>query len=368
MKIAFVKQKYVPFGGGEGYLAGLLDGCAERGHEVHVITTEWDNRQKFPFKIHEASLSKRSRRSRVMSFAASVADIVERNSFDVVFSLERTVTQNVWRAGDCVYPKWLSQRGLFEPFPVRLFNKVSPGQRAVVEMERRCVNSTPFIIANSEMIRKDLKQVYGDLKARIEVIYNGYDPDRFSLKDRQINRASIRRELGLAASDHVLLFAASGWRRKGLFELMHALHGLSDIKLLVLGRDAIARWRKVARNAGVEEQIIFATPRRDIEKVYHAADLTILPSWYDSFGFVVLESMASGTPVVVSRFAGSHEIVRPGLNGIIVPRPDHIDALRLAIKQGLEIQNPEDVAETVSDYTLECNIRKTLEFIERAAA
>lgn len=368
MKIAFVKQKYVHFGGGEGYLAGLLDGCAERGHEVHVITTEWDNRQKFPFTIHEASLSRRSRRSRVMSFAGSVADIVERNSFDVVFSLERTVTQDIWRAGDCVYPKWLSQRSLFEPFPVRLFNKVSPGQRAVVEMERRCVNSTPFIIANSEMIRRDLQDVYGALKARIEVIYNGYDPGRFSLKNRQINRAAIRQELGLDASDHVLLFAASGWRRKGLFELMQALHGLSGTKLLVLGRDSVARWQKIARTIGVGKQVIFANARRDIEKVYHAADLTLLPSWYDSFGFVVLESMASGTPVVVSRFAGSHELVRPGLNGTIVPRPDHIDALRLAIEQGLKIQNPVIVAETVSDYTLECNIKKTLEVIERAAA
>jgi UDP-glucose:(heptosyl)LPS alpha-1,3-glucosyltransferase len=368
MKIAFVKQKYVPFGGGEGYLAGLLDGCAEKGHEVHLITTEWENGQKFPFQVQEARLSKISRRSRVTSFAASVADIVGRNSFDVVFSLERTVSQNIWRAGDCVYPKWLSQRALFDPLMIRLFNRLSGGQRAVVEMERRCVAGTPFIIANSEMIRSDLHEVYGNMGASIEVIYNGYDPFRFSLEGRGKDRTDIRHELGLSESDQVVLFAASGWRRKGLLELLRSLHGLPEVMLLVLGRDETARWKRLARNAGVERQVRFVAPRRDIHRFYHAVDLTILPSWYDSFGFVVLESMACGTPVVVSRYAGAHELVQRGINGITIGRPDSIDEMREAIVQALEIRSPDAVAASVSAYTLENNVRKTLDVIERAAA
>jgi len=368
MKIAFVKQKYVPFGGGEGYLAGLLDACAEKGHEVHVITTEWENSQKFPFEIHEARLCKRSRRSRVLSFAASVADIVKKNPFDVVFSLERTTSQQIWRAGDCVYSKWLKQRAIFESPWMTFFNKVSLGQQAVVAMERRCVESTPFIIANSEMIRRDLLEAYPNTPSQIDVIYNGYDPSRFSLVERENNRRRIRDELGVFEDDQVLLFVASGWRRKGLLELLQSLRTLPDIRLWVLGRDRPAVWGKIAKNLGVESQVRFIAPRRDIHRLYHAVDLTVLPSWYDSFGFVTLESLACGTPAVVSGFAGSHELIIPGMNGMTVSRPDAIEELQFAITEALKIRSPGPVSASVSAYTLESNVQKTLALIERSAA
>ncbi|MBE0596246.1 MAG: glycosyltransferase family 4 protein [Desulfuromonadales bacterium] len=368
MRIAFVKQKYVPFGGGEGYLAGLLDACAEKGHEVHVITTGWDNSQRFPFAIHVAQLQRLSRRSRVISFAASVAEIVQKNSFDVVFSLERTTSQQIWRAGDCVYSKWLKQRSLYEPSLHSLFNRLSFGQRAVVEMERRCVESTPFIIANSEMIRRDLQEAYPEMQSRVEVIYNGYDPSRFSLTGKAEDRRQIRHQLGLAEEQPILLFVASGWRRKGLLELLQALQELPEVKLLVLGRDKTAEWKKSARKLGVDSQVVFLEPRNDIQRLYHAVDATLLPSWYDSFGFVTLESLACGTPAIVSRFAGSHELIRPGVNGMVIGRPDEIPELRAAIVETLRLRSYAAIGESVSSFTLANNVAQTLAVIERSVA
>lgn len=366
MKIAFVKQKYVPFGGGEGYLAALLDACAEKGHEVHVITTRWDNRQKYPFAVHVAHINKLSRRSRVLSFADSVRRVVQNHSFDVVFSLERTTGQQIWRAGDGIYSKWLKQRALYEPPFKTLFNRLSFGQRAVMEIERRCVESTPYIIANSEMIRQDLKEAYPRMSAQVEVIYNGYDPARFSLSGRDEDRQAVRQQLGLSPTEPVLLFAASGWRRKGLLELLQALQELPQVKLLILGRDKIAEWRQVAGKLRVGPQLLFLEPRKDIHRLYHAVDATMLPSWYDTFGFVTLESLACGTPAVVSRFAGSHELIRPGLNGMVVSRPDAIQEMRSAIVDTLKLNSGAAIAESVSACTLENNVRKTLAVIERA--
>ena len=366
MRIAFIKQKYVLFGGGEGYLSALLDACAEKGHEVHVITTGWDTRQKYPFAIHEAQINRLSRRSRVISFADSVNRIVQSHPFDVVFSLERTTSQHIWRAGDCVYHKWLKQRALYEPSLKSLFNRLSFGQRAVVEMERRCVASTPHIIANSEMIRQDLEETYPSMTARVEVIYNGYDPARFSLDGRDEHRELMRQQLDLSSDEPVLLFAASGWRRKGLFELLQVLQELPHVKLLVLGRDKVAAWRQVAGKLRVDAQVIFLEPRMDIHRLYHAVDATVLPSWYDSFGFVTLESLACGTPVVVSRFAGSHELIRAGLNGMVVSRPDAIDELRAALADVLRLDSCAAIAASVATNTLENNVQKTLAVIERS--
>lgn len=366
MKIAFIKQKYVPFGGGEGYLAGLLDACAEKGHEVHVITSAWDNSQRFPFAVHEAKINRFSRRSRVTSFAASVEQVVHSHVFDVVFSLERTLSQHIWRAGDGIYVKWLNQRALYESSFKSLFNQLSSGQRAVVEMERRCVESTPYIIANSNMIRQDLEEVYPQMTARIEMIYNGYDPARFSLSDRQNNREQVRQQLGLSNEVPILLFAASGWRRKGLLELLKALQELPQVNLLVLGRDKIAEWRQVAQKLSVDSQVIFLEPRKDIHRLYHAVDATVLPSWYDSFGFVTLESLACGTPAVVSRFAGSHELIRSELNGVVISCPDDIQELHSAIVEALRLRSCAAIAESVSAYTLENNVQNTLAVIERS--
>jgi glycosyltransferase involved in cell wall biosynthesis len=244
--------------------------------------------------------------------------------------------------------------------------RLSFGQRAVVEMERRCVSSTPYIIANSEMIRQDLEETYPQMTARVEVIYNGYDPARFSLLGREENRAQLRQQLGLSIGAPVLLFAASGWRRKGLLELLQALQELPQVRLLVVGRDKVAEWRQLAAKLKVDSQVIFLEPRRDIQRLYHAVDATILPSWYDSFGFVTLESLACGTPAVVSRFAGSHELIRPGLNGMEVSRPDAIEEMRSAIIDVLRLETGVVIAASVAANTLANNVQKTLAVIARA--
>jgi UDP-glucose:(heptosyl)LPS alpha-1,3-glucosyltransferase len=218
------------------------------------------------------------------------------------------------------------------------------------------------------MIRRDLQEAYPQIRSRIDVIYNGYDPSRFSLAGRENNRQSIRCELGVTQEDKILLFVASGWRRKGLLELLKALPGLPGVKLWVLGRDKPAAWRKSAKKLGLASQVCFLDPRKDIHRLYHAVDVTVLPSWYDSFGFVTLESLACGTPAVASRFAGSHELIIPGVNGMTVSRPDEIQELQSAITEALKIRFPGPVAASVSAYTLENNVKKTLALIERAAA
>ena len=106
--------------------------------------------------------------------------------------------------------------------------------------------------------------------------------------------------------------------------------------------------------------------RRDIQRLYHAVDATMLPSWYDSFGFVTLESLACGTPAVVSRFAGSHELIRPELNGMVVSRPDAIEEMRSAIDAVLRLETGAAIAASVAGYTLANNVQKTLAVIARA--
>ena len=63
----------------------------------------------------------------------------------------------------------------------------------------------------------------------------------------------------------------------------------------------------------------FFGERRDARTFFASADLYALPTWYDSFGFTVLEALACGTPVVTTDHAGAAELVDPGVHGAVLP-------------------------------------------------
>ena len=364
MKIAFIKQKYVPFGGGEAYLSGLMALCHAQGHEIHLITTSWDDHSNnTPLHLHLVTMNKRSRSTRAKSFAQAVEECVNTNNFNCVFSLERTHSQQIWRGGDCVYQQWLNRRAIFEPWYKTLFNRLSLGQNTVLAMDSLCINSTPHIIANSHLIKNDLLAIYPDLTATIHVIHNGFDPDKFNLINREPNRQRIREEFQIPPTQPIIAFIASGWRRKGLLELMRALEDVPDALLLIAGRDKQGPWQRLAKSLNINARVKFIGSQKDMRAIYHAADLTVLPSWYDSFGFVGLESIACGTPYVASRWAGSHEIIQDNVNGAVISRPDAINALSHAIKTTLLLTDSDVIANSVSAYTTEHNLQKTLDVI-----
>ncbi len=86
----------------------------------------------------------------------------------------------------------------------------------------------------------------------------------------------------------------------------------------------IARLRKLAVTLGVGEQTTFAgaVPQTDLPTYYSAADATVMPSSYESFGLVAVESLACGTPVVATRVGGLSTIVHDGETGMLVPWRD----------------------------------------------
>ena len=370
MKIAFVKFKHVPHGGGEGYLARLMAACSERGHEPHLITTAWPEDAASAFQVHALGAITVTRGARFSSFSKRVADFVTANPFDVVMSLDRTEKQDVWRAGEGVHQVWLDRRRTFES-PLRsALNWISPAQRTLLRLELACVTNTRVIIANSKMVAEDIRAYYPAWNGRLEIIHNGIDLVRFSTANRTANRARVRAGWRLSPDVPVTLFVGSGFHRKGLRELMEAVSGVPDMQLVVIGRDRAEPWKCIARRMDMEERTHFVEPTDDIVACYHAADIVALPTWFDSFGFVGLEAMACGTPLVATRFAGVHELIVPGVNGSVAGRPDAIDELRVALLDAAKIGRsvaPEAISASVADFSLEQNVDRTLQVLTEVA-
>jgi UDP-glucose:(heptosyl)LPS alpha-1,3-glucosyltransferase len=164
-----------------------------------------------------------------------------------------------------------------------------------------------------------------------------------------------------------MLFAGSGFRRKGLPEAMAALARINHVGLAVVGRDRPGRWKRLAARLGVARRVFFLGPTLDLVPLYHAADVLVLPSWFDPFPNTGLEALHCGTPLLTTRFAGVCEEIRHGHNGIVIDRPDDIDSLGQGIEQLLALDAEEATARSVSqsvrDLTMQQNVRRTLEAI-----
>jgi D-inositol-3-phosphate glycosyltransferase len=101
----------------------------------------------------------------------------------------------------------------------------------------------------------------------------------------------------------------------------------SSCFVLIVGGDSsakegeVAHLRSLASELGIAERVSFlgAVDHERLPLFYSAADVCVVPSFYESFGLVALEAMACGTPVVASRVGGLEVTVRDGETGYLIP-------------------------------------------------
>jgi UDP-glucose:(heptosyl)LPS alpha-1,3-glucosyltransferase len=203
---------------------------------------------------------------------------------------------------------------------------------------------------------------------QVVVAYNGVDGTRFSPELRARYRGSRRASLGVEPEDLLILFVGSGFARKGLGSLLVAGSTLRTrgvpFRLVVVGAGSREGWIRRARTLGIAEYVSFTGHVRDPESFYAAADVFALPTFFDPFANATLEAMAAGLPVVTSRDNGAAEVLRPGVDGLIVDRAENVSGLVEALAS---LQDParraalgEAARETALKYPWEGPLEHTL--------
>lgn len=194
------------------------------------------------------------------------------------------------------------------------------------KLKRRILNwflakKTKKIIAVSEMVKKDITVRDWIKPLKVEVIYNGIDIDRFP---SAISKEEARQKLGVPTDCFLIGTIGRLTDQKGQIYLINALSIIKgiipEIKLLLAGSGPLeSELKNIVFTKGLNEYVEFLGARRDIPDILKAMDIFVFPSLWEGLPMVLLEAMASSLPVVATSVGGITEIVRNGINGVIVP-------------------------------------------------
>jgi glycogen synthase len=192
-------------------------------------------------------------------------------------------------------------------------------------VENTALEMADAIIAVSRATKEDIERLFNVYPARVHVIHNGIDLDRY----RKLDSSGVLTRYGIDPAEPYLLFVGRITRQKGVQHLIHAIQFMDRNFQIVLCAAApdtpeLAEEVRIAieRTQAQRPGIIWVNEMVDQQaacELYSHAAVFVCPSIYEPFGIINLEAMACETAVVASAVGGINEVVVDGETGFLVP-------------------------------------------------
>lgn len=234
-----------------------------------------------------------------------------------------------------------------------------------------------YIISVSKSSKQNIVRHYPFASKKIKVAYHGYDKTRFNNKISSVDVRRVKKKYGIK-NDYILFLSTLKPSKnvEGLlkaFKLLITDNALLKTALVIAGKKGWlykSIFEKV-KDLNIEKRVIFTDfiDEDDKPALYFGAKVFVSPSFWEGFGIHVLEAMACGTPVVVSRVASLPEVA--GKTGIYVDANSRKSIAR-GIKKVINMTAKEynELAERsirqAEKFTWEDTARKTIEVLEKA--
>jgi UDP-glucose:(heptosyl)LPS alpha-1,3-glucosyltransferase len=319
LKIALMVRRFVPAAGGlESWAHDLAKALLARGCRVRVLTTAADASIPGLEVTQVPSADDPMRQARLFEATA------ERLSGEIVHDTGVGLGCDLFQPQMGCQTLNLARHVAIQPALGRLRFMVSPKARryarSVREREAAQLRSARAVIAVSNETASVFRDRFGVDADRIIAIPNGIDTQRFHPAHARQGRAPLRRSMNISDDTLVLLAAANNFRLKGLQLTIEALAALRrrDMLLLVAGDGETREFKALASAAGVADKVRFLGRIDDMPSLYGAADLFVHPSAHDACSLATLEAMASGLPVITTRFNGAADGMAHGREGLLL--------------------------------------------------
>jgi glycosyltransferase involved in cell wall biosynthesis len=204
-------------------------------------------------------------------------------------------------------------------------------------LDKRVLTRFPRVVAVSSDVRNELVR-YGAKDHAVTTVLNGIDHRAFR-RDRSRERV-IRHQLGIVEGDLVIGAVGRVEPQKRFDLLLEAVASLRPkypgIKLMIAGTGSrLGELRAQASSLRLGDACQLLGNRTDIADLHHAFDLFVQSSDYEGTPNAVLEAMALESPVIATSAGGTAEIVRNGIDGLIVPTgnsPAIVDAIASVLR------------------------------------
>ena len=369
MRIGLVIEQFNPQrGGAEQWTCQFTEQLLRFGHEVHVVAGVFSaSTDAMPIVRHPLPKT----RSR-LDFAAAAERKLRGLPLDVIHDMGSGWYCDVFESHDgSRWAQWEQKLqtlpGYLRPAKRRLARVLPRYQEFRKLMARQFADPGRIILALSRMVAVDYLRYHGVHPEQIRLIYNGVDTERFSPEHRKQYREPLRRHLGVDEDETLLVFVGHDFQRKGLSTAIRATARLvragEAVRLLVVGGRHLWRPRRLARRLRAHRHVTLLGSVADPVPFYAAADVYVLPTFYDPCSLGVLEAAASGLASVTTRFNGAGEMLHDGVDGILMDDPADDEELADRLRPLLDRQTREDMGRAARHFALDHTLARNCDEI-----
>lgn len=275
-------------GGTERYVLDLIDGFLDKQQSIKVYTTKVDNQlpQYNQIDVVEINQKKIIKKLRAFFFSHQLQKIRPQN--ETLIACNPSDNADVYVCGG-THLGYLRAMG----------KKPNLLDRLAIYRNKTNFATAKRIMAHSQLMQKELIELYGISSDKIEVVYPPVNSEQF-YPDVDIGR-KVRQQYGFAEHEVIFLFPSTGHQRKGL-DVLATFFEQTDlpVKLAVAGSPLPRPMKNVI-------ELGFCQNMPDL---YRAVDYTIMASVYEPFGLVGIESVLCGTRVVFARNMACTEVLK----------------------------------------------------------
>lgn len=341
------------FRGGERQVLALARGLIERGHPTCVIGRP------------QSTLVERA-----AEMGIDVASLPQRGGWDAWSGIRLALRARAFRAdllhvhdAHSLTVGALASR--FAGVPLVLSRRVDFVPTA---MGRWCYRRCPHLVLAVSRRVEDVMRAAGVSQSRLRVVYDGVDVAGIASAG---SPEALLREIGLSPAGLYIGNVASLTDHKGQRYLIEAaprvLERVPEAMFVIAGEGELREdLERLIRARRLEGKVVLLGFVPEVHRLYRAMAVFVMSSHLEGLGSAVLEAMAAGTPVVVTRAGGLPEIVENEIHGLVVP-PKDPEALARGILRLLEDRSfatrcgEEAKRHVFASFTVDHMVERTLE-------